>query len=173
MKTLFKFNQRALKLVLASTLALGAATMSSSSFAGTSSSTVTVGATLVAACQVTPTATINFGSVTNLLSAGDQTADSGVTFQVACSSDASPEIFSATTRTMVNGGHTLPFSLSLTSGAGSDDFPTSAGTALSLTQDGTLKTVVLYAKFLAADFTGGNALPSVAYTRNLTVSVSY
>jgi spore coat protein U-like protein len=172
MNALLKVNQRAFQFALASTLALGASTMSGDSVAATSS-TVTVGATLVAACEVTPTATISFGPIANLFSSGDQTANSVATFKVACSNDASPSLYTADAHVMVGpGSEHLPFNLSLAN-SGADDFPTAAGTSLSLVQDGTLKTVALYAKVFAADFTGSNARTSGAYTVNLTVSVDY
>jgi hypothetical protein len=178
MKTLFNFNKQALKLTLASTLMLGAATMSGSSVAapvnGTASGTVAVGATLVAACEVTA-ATIAFGSFANLLTAGDKTASSGTSFQVACSNDVAPLIYTTAPHVMlggIGGLEQLPFNLSLTSGAASDTI-NSTPTAFSPVQDGVLHSVPLYAKVLAANFTGANARTSGTYTVNLTVSVDY
>jgi spore coat protein U-like protein len=176
MNALSNLNQRTFQFMLASSLALGVATMSGNSVAATVSSTVAVGATLVAACEVTPNATISFGNVTTLLSAGSPTANSVATFQVACSSDASPEIYTLDDRIMVGpGAEELPFNLSLTN-TGTNDFPSGTGTPLvaaGFTQDGTMKSVVLYAKILAANFTGANAKPAGAYAVNLTVSVNY
>jgi spore coat protein U-like protein len=140
--------------------------------AGTASSTVTVDATLVSACEVSTTAAIHFGNITNLLSAGDNVADSGSSFQVACSSDVAPLVSAAASRIMVNGTNNLPFNLSLTSGAIADDFPPTA-TGLAMTKDGTLQTVTLYAKVLAANFTGANNLPGGSYSKTMTVAVAY
>ena len=145
--------------------------------AGTVSGNVNVSATLNSACEVSASGgAISFGGITNLLSAGDKTANSGSTFQVACSSDMSPTIYSTTARVMDDGATgVLPFNLSLTSGAASNDLPTAQvdGVALSITKDGTLKTVTLYAKVLASNFTGANAQPGGAYSKVVTVSVDY
>jgi spore coat protein U-like protein len=140
--------------------------------AGSTSSTVTVDATLVSACEVSPTAAIHFGDITTLASSGDKTANSGSTFQVACSSDVAPLISTTASRIMLFGAVPLPFNLSLTSGAAADDFPPTA-TGLSMTKDGTLKTVTLYGKVLAANFTGANAKIAGAYTVDLTVALAY
>jgi hypothetical protein len=175
MKTLLNFNKQALKLTLASTLMLGAATMSGSSVAATSSSTVAVGATLVDGCEVTPNATISFGNIVTLLSTGIKTADSGATFQVACSNGASPLIYTPDPHVMLDvatGLESLPFNLSLTAGAAANTINTTP-TGFALTKDGTMQTVTLYARVLPANFTGGNARTSGAYTVNLTVSVDY
>jgi len=142
------------------------------SAAGTANSTLTVSATLTTACDVSPTASISFGSFAALASSNDRTADSASTFQVACSSSATPTIYATGERKMLNGANGLPFKLSLTEGADADDLPSDSGSAstFTLTQDGSLHDVVLYAKTLAADFKG---LPSGAYTTNVTVSVAY
>jgi spore coat protein U-like protein len=170
MKTLFNFNQQTLKFALASTLAIGAVTTSCYSVATTVNSTVTVSATLAAACQVSPTATISFGSVANLFSNTTAVATSAG-FQVACSSDAVPFIYTSAAHTMVGPSTAqLPFNLSLTSGAAADDFPTTADTAPPLVQDGTLKTVPLYASIPQSSFTGK---PSGSYTLNLVVHLDY
>lgn len=160
------------KLLARVLVAAGMASVTGIAMAGTSSSQVLVSATLVSGCEVSPNAAIAFGNVSTLLSAGDQIADSGTTFQVACSTDAVPTIASATARKMTKGANNLPFNLSLTSGAASDDLPTTP-TALTLTKDGTLQTVTLYAKVLKSNFTGGNALPGGAYTGTMTVDIAY
>jgi spore coat protein U-like protein len=175
MNTLFNFNQQVLKLALASTLALGAAAMSGSSMAATSSSTVTVAATLVDGCEVTPTASISFGNIVTLLSTVSATANSGTTFKVACSNGATPLIYTLDPHVMVDvatGLESVPFNLSLTSGAPTDTISTTP-TSFTLTQNGELQTVTLYAKVLAANFTGANARTSGAYTVNLIMSVDY
>ncbi|MDO8776033.1 MAG: spore coat protein U domain-containing protein [Burkholderiaceae bacterium] len=139
---------------------------------GSVSSTVTVDATLVSACEVSPTAAIHFGNITNISSAGDKLADSGSSFQVACSSDVAPLISTTAVRTMLFGAVPLPFNLSLTAGAAADDFPPTA-TGLVMTKNGVLQTVTLYGRVLAANFTGENAKITGAYTVNLTVDVAY
>jgi spore coat protein U-like protein len=175
MKTLFNFTQQPLKLALASTLAFGAATMSGSSVAASpASSTMTVDATLTAACEVTPTAAIHFGSVDNLHSSS-ATANTAGSFTVACTSDAVPLIYATGSRSMLGPAPStpLPFNLSLTIGAPDDDLPATLGAAASLgfTQDGTPKPVTLYATIPNGCF--ATAKTTGAYTVNLTVSVAY
>ena len=152
---------------LASLVLCGTAT------AAQSDSVLTVDATLTSACAVSAGATITFGSFSTL-AAVDQTADSGSTFTVACSVDMSPMIFATGTRTIINGANTLPFNLSLTSGAASDDLPATLALseALTVVQDGTAKVVPLYARVAKADF---GSLPAGAYANGsaVTVSVSY
>ena len=140
--------------------------------AAQSDSTLTVSATLQSACAVSSTATIDFGSFSTLATV-DQTANSGSTFTVACSVDMTPTIFASGDREMTYLTNTLPFNLSLTSGAAADDLPATSGTAeaLTLTKDGTAKVVPLYARVAKADF---NGLPAGAYTTSgVTVSVVY
>jgi spore coat protein U-like protein len=140
--------------------------------AGSVSSNLTVDATLVSACEVSPTAAIHFGNITTLLSAGDQMADSGSTFQVACSKDVAPLISTTAVRTMLFGAVPLPFNLSLTPGAAVDNFPPTA-TGLVMVKDGTMQTITLYGRVLAANFTGLSAKIMGAYTVNLTVDLAY
>ncbi|MDR7151478.1 spore coat protein U-like protein [Hydrogenophaga palleronii] len=136
-------------------------------------SVLTVDATLTSACAVSAGATISFGSFSTL-AAVDQTADSGSTFTVACSADMEPAIFATGTRTIINGANSLPFNLSLTSGAVADDLPATLALAAALTvvQDGTEQIVPLYARLAKANF---GALPAGAYANGsaVTVSVSY
>ena len=153
-------------------VAIASMVLSGVAAAGTVNSTVTVDATLVSACSVSPTAAIHFGNITSLLAAGDKTGDSGSTFQVACSSDVSPLISNADTHTMLFGAIPLPFNLSLVAGAAANDFPPTA-TGLVMTKDGTLQTVTLDGKVLASNFTGTNAKAAGAYTVNLVVAVDY
>lgn len=159
-------------------VSLAAATLASLVVCGTaaaaqSDSILTVDATLTSACAVSSAATISFGSFSTL-SPVDQTADSGSTFTVACSVDMVPMIFATGTRTINNGANTLPFNLSLSSGAAADDLPATLALASELTvvQDGTEKVVPLYARLVKADFT---SLPAGAYANGsaVTVSVSY
>lgn len=166
---MLKFNSKALVRVL---MVAGLVSGTGVAVAGTANSTVTVDATLVSACEVSTAAAIHFPEITSLSSAGDVTANSGTSFQVACSSDVSPLISTTATRTMLFGAIPLPFNLSLTAGAAADDFPATA-TGLVMTQDGTLKTVTLYGRVPAANFTGANAKAAGAYTVPLTVAVSY
>jgi spore coat protein U-like protein len=157
-----------LKAVTGILMVAGLVSISSVSMAATASSTVSVDATLVPGCEVSPTATIAFANITNLASSGGATATSAG-FTVACSNGAAPQISSTSTRLMVNGGSSLPFNLSLTNGAATDDFPTTPA-ALAITTDGTPKTVPIYARVLAANL---GALASGAYTVGLTIDVDY
>jgi hypothetical protein len=143
--------------------------------AGTTSGNLVVSATLTSGCEV-QAGSIAFGSIVTLASVGDKTADSGTTFKVACSSDVTPTIASTTVRSMSDGAgtpHLLPFNLSLTPGAAADDLATTTPVALTITQDGTMQTVPLYGKVLAANFTGANALPAGSYTNTMIVDVAY
>jgi hypothetical protein len=95
-------------------------------------------------------------------------------FTVACSADKTPKILATGTRTIVNGANSLPFNLSLTSGAAADDLPATLALAATLTvvQDGTAKVVPLYARLAKANF---GSLPAGAYANGsaVTVSVAY
>jgi len=149
-----KFNSKSLVVALAASglVSFGGVAVA----AGSVSSTLTVSANLVSACEVSPTASISFGNINNL--------------QTTCSSDvAAPMISSISTRTMGNGVDTVPFNLSLTAGAVADDFPLTA-TGLVIVQDGALKTVPLFAKVAAASYFGKSG---GAYTVPLTIVIGY
>jgi spore coat protein U-like protein len=169
---MFKFNSTALAVALA---AAGMVSATGVAVAATASNNVGVSATLTSGCEVAAGGTIAFADFVTLASAGNQTASSGNTFTVACSSDVTPKISSASSRTMAVAGKSLPFNLSLTSGAAADDLPVDTATAalLTLTKDGTMKVVPLYATVLAANFTGVKALPAGTYITTVAVDVSY
>lgn len=152
-------------------LALAAAFAGAAS-AAEDTSTLSVSAELTTACEVSAASSIDFGSFAALLSTGDKTANSGSTFQVACSNSATPTIYVSGTREMANGANVLPFNLSLTAGAAADDLSSDSGAAdaLTVTQDGALHDVVIYGKVAATDF---QALPSGSYTTDVTVHVVY
>jgi spore coat protein U-like protein len=154
-------------------VSLASLVMCGAAVAAQSNSVVTVNATLTSACEVSAGAAISFGSFSTL-AAVDQTADSGATFTVACSSDMTPMIFATGTRTIINGANTLAFNLSLTSGAAADDLPATLALAapLTLVEDGTAKVIPLYARLAKANF---GSLPAGAYANGsaVTVSVSY
>lgn len=151
-------------------VAMASLVMCGSAVAAQSDSVLTVDATLTSACEVSSAATISFGTFSTL-AAADQTADSGSTFTVACSTDMEPAIFVAGTRTIINGVNTLPFNLSLTSGAAGDDLPATLALAstLAIVQDGTAKVVPLYARLAKVNF---SALPAGAYANGSAVTVS-
>ncbi len=132
-----------------------------------------VDATLLSSCSmVAGAAAISFGSFSSLLP-GNQVGDSGSTFRIACSADMNPLIFATAVRNLTNGTSQLPFSLSLTPGAASDDMPSTLATAeaLPMTQDGTAQDIHLYARVLAGDYA---KLPGGLYSSSaITVSVSY
>ena len=96
---------------------------------------------------------------------------SGSTFTVACSTDMAPTIFVTGTRTIINGANSLPFNLSLTSGAAADDLPATLAlaTALTVVQDGTEQVVPLYARLAKVNF---GALPAGVYANGSAVTVS-
>jgi spore coat protein U-like protein len=163
-----KFNLNVLaRLAAAATMASAVSAASATNVQGN----VTVNATLTAGCEVQGGA-IAFGSFLALASAGDKIADTGTTFKIACTSGVTPTISSATTREMTDGTGILPFQLSLSAGAAADDFPTTPG-AFTFTSDGTLRTVAIYGKVLAANFTGVKALPAGGYSKLVVVDVDY
>lgn len=152
-------------LAVVSALACGTAS------AATATGTLTVDATLTTACEVNTGGTIGFSSFAALASSGTKDANSGVTFKVACSQDAvAPKIYSASTRQMVNGLNVVPFTLSLVSSGGASLPTGTPGSAISITQDGTMKDVVLYGQLLPADYQGKKSL---AYTVGLAMTVEY
>lgn len=161
------------KKVLGAAVAATAMMLGQSAFAaGTSASTMTVSATLTDACLVSATSAISFGSFAALVSTGDQTADSGTSFTVACSSTATPTIYSVTERKMTHtdGTTKLPFSLGLTNTGTGLAATTTGDTLPTITQDGTAKEVKIYAKVLADDF---KALKSGAYSTTVSLVVAY
>ncbi|MES2941083.1 MAG: spore coat protein U domain-containing protein [Pseudomonadota bacterium] len=160
---------------LISTLAAtGLAAAAFSTHAATVGGSVNVQTTLTAACEVSASgAAIDFGSVVALASSGNKAANSGSGFQVACSTGLTPTIYSTTTREMDDGAsHTLAFNLCLSACTGSNDLAATQGGAdsLSITQDGTLKTVALHGRILATNFQG---LPAGSYSKSVTVNVDY
>ena len=169
---MFKLN---LKLAAALVAAGMVSATGLASAATTATGNLVVSATLASGCEVQDGA-INFGTIITLLSSADKVANSGTSFKVACSSDVVPTIASTTARSMKDGAATpnlLPFNLSLTLGAAADDLPSSAPGPLPITKDGTLQTVTLYAKVLASNFSGANALPAGSYSNTMLVDVSY
>jgi hypothetical protein len=166
---MFKFNSKALALA-------GMMSATGVAMAATASGNLDMSATLVAGCEVQAGA-INFGNIIALASTADKTADSGTTFKVACSSGVTPTISSGTTRSMSDHAgtpHLLPFNLSMSSGAAADDLPTSGTSqALTFTQDGTLQTVTIYGRVVAANYSGANVLPLASYTNTMLMDVAY
>jgi spore coat protein U-like protein len=163
-----KFNVKAVTGIL---LVAGLVSVSGMASAATATSTVNVGATLEDACTVSSAATIAFGTISNLSGGADLNADSGGTFTVTCSSGAAPTIGASPLRVMSDGEHDLPFNLSLSAGAATDNFPTLAAPgALGVVMDGTTKTVPIYARVPAANL---GTLTSGAYAVALTINVNY
>ncbi len=155
--------------------AAGLASMAFSSHAATTvGGSVEVQTTLTAACEISASgAAIDFGSVVALASSGNQAANSGSGFQVACSTGLTPTIYSATTREMDNGGgQTLAFNLCLSACTGSNDLASAAESAdtLAITQNGSLQAVALHGRILATAF---KALPAGSYAKTVTVNVDY
>lgn len=139
--------------------------------ASPASGTMTVDATLVAACEVSAASSIQLGNINALLSNTDKSASSGSTFQVACSDGSSPSIYSTGARSMVgsNGG-SIPFTLSLVDGGTSMGVDLAGAETFTLAKDGALHDVPVWAGVAAADF--GNQ-PIGVYTADVTVSVAY
>jgi spore coat protein U-like protein len=143
--------------------------------AATQTGNLTVSATLTSACSVSPSPSISFASFSTLAGV-DQTADSGTSLQVACSTGLTPVMFVSGTRTMVDGGggNPITFNLSLTAGAIADDLAIAIGPATSfgLTQDGAPHAVHLYARVPLANF-ASKVAGAYATEAPLVVTVSY
>jgi len=135
-------------------------------------SNLTVSATLTSACEVSEASSINLGSYNALESAGDMTGDSKSTFQVACSSDLTPAIYATGNRYMANGANHITFGLGLSADDAMEDALPAApgGASFTLTKDGSLHDVVLYAYAANSAF---KDKPSGAYTAPIVVSVEY
>jgi spore coat protein U-like protein len=133
---------------------------------------VGVDALAVPTCTVAKGATLSFGAVVALASTGNVTTNSGTSFWVNCTADvtATPALYSASTRTLVSGGNTLPFTLSAAPAGGADLTMTSPGTVLGIAKNGTNQTVPLYGRITASDF---KSLPSGFYAASITLTVEY
>jgi len=124
-------------------------------------------------CTVGSGGTLSFTGIVALASTASQTTDSGQSFKVRCDSGVTGtlRLYSATPRVLRNGANSLPFNLSLTSGAASDDLPTnSPGTSFSVAPDGLDHAVTMYAKVFTQDF---RALHGGLYSASITVTVEY
>jgi spore coat protein U-like protein len=165
-----KLNSKVITRLAAAVVMASSASVATSA---TTSGQMAVGATLTSGCAVDTGAAIAFGNIVALITTGDAVADSGITFRVACTTGVTPTISTGVTREMEDASaNTLPFNLSLTPGAASDDFP-SAPDGLTLTQNGAMQVVTIYGRVLAANFTGANVKPLGAYTKTVTVNVGY
>jgi spore coat protein U-like protein len=158
--------------LLAALLAAGMAIGSTNVVAGTQTGTMTVDATLNAACTVSAS-TLTFAAADALTSSADVTGNTGESLKIACTTGTTPTIWSETERTVSDGTNTFPFNLSQTSGAENDDLPTDTGSAAAIsgfTADGTEQTVTIYGKILAGEF---GTKPAGAYTKAVILSVNY
>jgi spore coat protein U-like protein len=126
----------------------------------------------VPTCTVASAGTLSFGTVVALASSPDVTTNTGSSFWVNCTADVpgTPSIYSGSSRVMVAGGNSLPFSLSAESPGGLALQTGSPGSALAITKNGTNETVTLYGKVFVADF---KALPSGVYSAVIMVTVEY
>jgi spore coat protein U-like protein len=126
----------------------------------------------VPTCTVASGAMLSFGAVVALASTGDVTTNSGSSFWVNCTSDvaAAPALYSASARTLLSGGNSLPFALSIVSPGGVELPTASPGTQLGLTRNGSNQTVTLYGKILATNF---QSLSSGMYSTSLTLTLEY
>ena len=163
------------KAVLATVVGMGCALAAMEAGAVTTvTGDVTVQTTLTSACEVSSGGTIDFGQVVALASTATPTADSGSTFQVACSNGLTPKLYSASARSMDDGAaHQLPFDICLSACDGSNALSTTAAGATTptpWTSDGTLQDVKLHGRLLAANFGG---LPAGNYSKTVVISVDY
>jgi spore coat protein U-like protein len=128
---------------------------------------------LAQSCSVASGPILAFQSIVALASTGNQTTDTGQSLKVACDSSVvgTLRLYSGSPRVMSNGSYSLPFNLSLNSGAASNDLSTlSPGTQFNIMRDGQMQTVTLYAKVFADDF---KALPAGLYSTSITLTVEY
>jgi hypothetical protein len=128
---------------------------------------------LAQSCTVAPGATLAFPTIAALASTHNQTTDTGQSFKLACDSSVAGilRLSSDTPRAMNYGAYSLPFNLSLSSGAANNDLSTfSPGTQFTVARDGQPQTVVLYAKIFARDF---KALPAGRYSASIMLTVDY
>jgi len=126
----------------------------------------------VPTCTIASGAMLSFGAVVALASTGDVTTNSGSSFWVNCTSDvaAAPALYSATPRTLLSGGSSLPFALSIVSPGGVELPTASPGTLLGLTRNGSNQMVTLYGKILATNF---QSLSPGMYSRSITLTLEY
>jgi hypothetical protein len=128
---------------------------------------------LAQSCAVASGATLAFQGVVALASTGNQTTDTGQSLKIACDSSVvgTLRLYSGTPRVMSSNSYSLPFNLSLTSAAASNDLATlSPGTQFNIARDGQWQTVTLYAKIFARDF---KSLPAGLYSTAITLTVEY
>jgi spore coat protein U-like protein len=133
---------------------------------------LSIDAWAIPTCTVASGATLSFGAVVALASTGNVNANSGSTFWVNCTADVgnAPSLYSASTRTLVSGGNSLPFVLSVTS-AGGVELPASIpGTALGIARNGTNQTVTFYGRIMSSNF---KSLPSGSYSTSVALTVEY
>jgi len=124
-------------------------------------------------CTVGTGAALAFGHVVALASTAHQTTNSGQSFKIRCDSGVpgTLRLYSATPRVLHSNGSSLPFNLSLNSGAVSDDLPMAApGAPFEVTRNGTDQTVVLYAKIYTQNL---KSLPGGLYSSVLMLTVEY
>jgi spore coat protein U-like protein len=124
-------------------------------------------------CTVGSGGALAFGSVVALASTPHQTTDSGQSFKVRCDSGVAGtlRLYSATPRVLQNNASSLPFNLSLNSGAANDDLPTAPlGAPFDITRNGTDQAVTLYAKIYTQNF---KSLPGGLYSAAIVLTVEY
>ena len=126
----------------------------------------------VPTCTIASGAMLSFGAVVALASTGDVSTNSGSSFWVNCTSDvaAAPALYSATPRTLLSGGNSMPFALSIVSPGGVELPTASPGTLLGLTRNGSNQMVTLYGKILATNF---QSLSPGMYSRSITLTLEY
>ena len=126
----------------------------------------------VPTCTIASGAMLSFSAMVALASTGDVTTNSGSSFWVNCTSDvaAAPALYSATPRTLLSGGNSLPFALSIVSPGGVELPTASPGAQLGLTRNGFNQVVTLYGKILASHF---QSLPPGMYSRSITLTLEY
>jgi spore coat protein U-like protein len=141
----------------------------SNAFAATTTSTLTVNATVVAACSVVP-ATLNFGNYT--LSQLDGTTNIVVTctnntsYSIGLDAGAGPSA-TTTARLMTASSNTLPYGLYKTVAA-TTIWGNSGGDLVSSTGTGAAQNFAVYGRIPAAQ-----ASPLGSYSDNVTITITY
>ena len=126
----------------------------------------------VPTCTIASGAMLSFGAVVALANTGDVTTNSGSSFWVNCTSDvaAAPTVYSATPRTLLSGGNSLPFALSMVSPGGTELPTASPGTQLGIARNGSNQMVTLYGKILATHF---QSLSPGMYSTSIMLTIEY
>jgi spore coat protein U-like protein len=133
-------------------------------FAGTATGTLTVSATVAAACQISSVGNISFGAY-DPLSSSPQDADGTMTFR--CVKGTSYKTYIAGTRTMAGGGNILAFQLYSDSGRTGVFADSNAGNSVTAISNAP----VIQSIYGRID--SGQDVPAASYSTILIATVEY